>query len=290
MKNNRLKPEFIKDAINQEKPVIVSILSGKGGVGKSVIAFNLSDLASKRGLKVVTIDTDWHFGNQHILGNIAPENSLGDILAYPDRASKAAYRINDNWQIIASPSAEENPGNFNKEQFRLFLKQIPELFKNCNLVVIDTPSGVLEIINETARVSNLNLMVINPELTSISDGYGLFKYLNGLGRSVLSGLVVNRVETEIDHQFIYNKFAYLAQKFLNNVPLDGGYLFDDRLVVDSIARQVPISELNPDSETVKNLEGLLAMLLNGGGYKGLITENKKKVDINPETAFADTRK
>ena len=55
---------------------IVSILSGKGGVGKSVIAFNLAEPAAAARSKTLLVDADICCGNQHILANIDPGRGL----------------------------------------------------------------------------------------------------------------------------------------------------------------------------------------------------------------------
>ena len=60
---------------------MISILSGKGGVGKTVIAFNLAERLSTAGLRVLLVDCDFACGNSHILANVRPEYGLGNYLA-----------------------------------------------------------------------------------------------------------------------------------------------------------------------------------------------------------------
>src|SRR5574340_208909 len=66
----------------RERPLrVISVTSGKGGVGKSNVVVNLGLALSQRGLKVLLIDADLGLGNLDILLGLTPRFTLQDALA-----------------------------------------------------------------------------------------------------------------------------------------------------------------------------------------------------------------
>ena len=88
-----------------EKPRIISILSGKGGVGKSVITYNLAAAAAHSGQRCLIIDCDWYFGNIHILANVIPGLNLADVIYDESLLSKAIIPINNRLRLLPSPAS-----------------------------------------------------------------------------------------------------------------------------------------------------------------------------------------
>jgi len=67
-------------AVPQGGPRLVSVLSGKGGVGKSILAFNLAERLAALGLRVLAVDGDVYGGNLHILANRACAVGIGEFI------------------------------------------------------------------------------------------------------------------------------------------------------------------------------------------------------------------
>jgi len=263
-----------------EKPIVVSVLSGKGGVGKSVIAFNLAASAAYLGKQSLILDCDYCFGNIHILANSLPELTLSDVINDENLLREAIVPANDGLHFIASPSSPGPEVQFNQQKLERFLRRVKSLFADYEFIVIDTPTSQLEIINLSASVSDVNLIIVNPELTSIADGYGLFKYLTASGDNNPACLFVNRVKDGTDYEYVYQKFSALCECFLKKVPLDGGYLIDDKTVIDSVEHQKSLIENAPDSVPTEQLLKLCKFLTDGMLNGSVPARIKKKISIN----------
>ncbi|UCD94042.1 MAG: AAA family ATPase [Candidatus Zixiibacteriota bacterium] len=290
MMNNRLKSLGFLDENENHRPTVVSVISGKGGVGKSVLAFNLAAVMAYGGLKSLIIDCDWNFGDQHVLTNVIPELTLADIVRNENLTYEATIHVKENLHLIASPASDRSGVEFSRNRLARLLEEIRGWFGEYHFIILDTPSGNLDIIRPTSLVSDLNLIVINPELTSIADGYGLFKFLMKSKNEIPACIFINRVDCETDYEYVYQKFTLLAGRFLGRVPLDGGYLLDDRHIVDSVAKQKPVVEISSDSPAVRQLNRLCKILTSLGPTADRRKELKNISSINSKTALAEIRK
>jgi len=288
MTNNRIKNIMLNESAGESSPIVVAVLSGKGGVGKSVIAYNVAAIIAHGGHRCLIIDCDWNFGNQHILANIVPRITLTDLI-HDVGTHKYAAEINERLHLIAAPSAGETVEPYNNENFARFLGGMKEQLGDYDYIILDTPSGVIDIIALAAGASDFNLIIANPELTSIADTYGLFKYLIHSNSRISAHILLNRVDCEEDYRYVYEKLTFLTQRFLDRIPFDAGYLLDDRHVIESVAKQKSLIEIYPDSAAVRHLSKLCKILTGQGVFGGMHKETTERANINKEITLADIK-
>jgi flagellar biosynthesis protein FlhG len=288
MKNNRLV-SFNNQTQLEKAPFIVSVLSGKGGVGKSVITFNLAALMASQGDRCLIIDADWYFGNQHILCNLVPEHSLIDILNDHASAASSIINVRENLDLIASPSAVQAECDFDGPSFVRFVASMRNLFAQYNFVFIDVASGFSELILLAANGADMNLIVLNPELTSISDGYGLFKYLLKSNRKITAHFLNNRVKETSEYDYIIQKLTVLSQKFLKTIPFDAGYLLEDKLVVESVALQKPLIDLASEGSIIDRFREVAKIINIEKDENMVISRDGLTKYLNSENLLADIK-
>lgn len=286
---NRLESLDISPPLANSQPSVVSILSGKGGVGKTILAYNLAVVLAHEGNRCLIVDCDWNFGNVHILANVFPDLTVAEVMQDETLKGEALISLTKQLDMVASPAAGESTSEFSNHRFTSFLTRIRQLFDRYEVVIMDTPSGSLDIITAAANASDLNIIVINPELTSIADGYGLFKYLVQSNSGILAHIFINRAECETDYEYIYQKFTVLAERFLQRTPLNAGYLLDDRHVIESVAKQRPLIEIDDSSASVKRLSKLCKLLTRERLSRGLRSKPIRQQDINSKKALADIK-
>lgn len=281
---NRLKAEHL--SVNPGVKVI-SFLSGKGGVGKSVLTFNLGERLAAEGYRVLIVDADTACGNLHILANVQCEHSFAEVVSGARRLTKSTCQINNLLDLLPSPnSALDEENQLSKVGLSDLIPRIRSQAVNYDLVLIDHPSGVSNRITETASECDANILVIAPELTSIADGYGLFKRLVTQSRNLDCRLLINRAESEAEAEQVAGKFMAMTERFIGQTPDFAGFVKESRLVKTSVGRQLPMAAIEPQSNDIQSLKDISRRLVQSLkiGLKNHQVENSRELNLRPASA------
>jgi len=235
-----------------KKPFVITVCSGKGGVGKSFLVANLAQSFARDNGAVLIWDADLNFPNQHLLFGVEPAIRLTDIYNGSMDVSAALSSIHDNLFLLADAPALGERRNFNSP---VILNTYNELIEENDLdvLIIDTSSGGSFEMIQCCAISDLVLVVVTDEPTSLLDAYGLIKLLLPYTELNKISLLVNNVIDIEDANFISSRLNLATNKFLN-LKLDVfGYVPYDRLVRLSIIRQELFLQKFPNSEVTKSI-------------------------------------
>ncbi|MCK4302510.1 MAG: AAA family ATPase [candidate division Zixibacteria bacterium] len=244
---------------------LVSLLSGKGGVGKTILGFNLAERMASLGRRVLLVDADFTTGNQHILANVACDLGIAEYADQGLTLEETVTSVSDRLDLLPSIRPPEAAERISGRAAAILIERLRSDSSAYDVVVLDHPSGVSETATVMAHASDIDLLVVIPELTSISDCYGLLKTLLAANRSIDCRLLINRAESENEATYIYQRFAALTEKFLEQRPGYLGYLLEDKSYRLSVASQSPMGSLEPDSAAVRALTQLTEKLASALG-------------------------
>lgn len=261
----------------------LSLISGKGGVGKSIIAFNLAERAASAGRRVLLVDADLRGGNLHILANLACEHGLKDFAAGQMPLAQAVTSVNANLDILAGFPAGEGQVLEKNGAVAQLAQSLRQQAAAYDLVILDHGSGISETAAILASTSDLNLLIVIPELTSIADAYGLYKYLNATHAGITCRLLLNRISSEDEADYIRSNFTTMTDRFLGRTPSFVGIIPEDDSVRQAIARQCPIAQIFPQSIVVQALTRL-GRSLSGQSATVSATDNNPKINLNAAKA------
>ncbi len=240
--HNRLSDRVILRNSSEDSPLIgapaiVSIISGKGGVGKSVIAYNVAIAAGRNGIKTLLVDMNWRLGALHILANANVTHGMEHVVADHGYVRDAVVSIGQNASLLASASVSGSSDWPTSERLAEFIGNCRETLQLYDLILIDTPSGINEQIATVTALSDDFVLTTNPEITSIADSYGMYKWLLSHRLRSSGSLLINRVSGIEEAKDVTARFNTLCERFLGRKPLPLGFLQEDHAVSEAIARQ-----------------------------------------------------
>lgn len=235
-------------AINKTyTPRVISVTSGKGGVGKTNMAINMATSFAARGKKTLLVDADFGLANANILLNIRPTATLEDVL-HSDRRLEEIF-VSSRYGFDLLPSGCGLRTLFNLDSFtqRTLFDRLQETFQQYDYVIYDTAPGIGNHVLDINASAHEIVVVTLPDPMALADTYALIKVLAAEKRQKKFRLIVNRVKNPTVGLEIYRKLGALLDEFLS-ISIDYmGCVPEDAVVGESILTQKPVLALAPRS-------------------------------------------
>jgi flagellar biosynthesis protein FlhG len=146
------------------------------------------------------------------------------------------------------------------EKIQIIKEMLMEI-EGYDLILLDTGAGIAEVVLQFNLLANQNIVVINRELTSLTDAYAMVKVMYQVfGRQSFS-IVVNNIATEREGSSIFKNIDTISRRFLG-FPLNYlGHVLQDDAVPQSVLRQ-EIAILNsPRSRLATNFSQISRAVL-----------------------------
>jgi flagellar biosynthesis protein FlhG len=259
---------------------MVSIASGKGGVGKSVISYNLARVLSES-KKVLLVDGDFQMGNIALLSNIASDFGWTDACNGITEIENCIIKAGDRLDILPSAGAKTEIILPEINALAKSMARLREMLENYDLIILDTASGILPQTNLILNAVDKTILITTPELTSLTDTYAIYKILITNNPNFEASLLINREDRMDDIEYIYQKFTAITDQFLEANPSYLGWIPNDEALVDSVATQKSVFDFAPDSKISQQF-----LALAGIPAKSEITKNydRKPLSLSPQGA------
>lgn len=244
-------------------PRIIAVASGKGGVGKTNLVVNLAIALAQAGQRVVIFDADLGMANVDVLLGLVCQYSLYDVLQGTKSIEEVMVQGPAGIRLVPGGSGIQELANIDYYQRERLLAAMKELERDTDVLLIDTGAGISRNVLSFISAADEVIIVLTPEPTSLTDGYGIIKVMSKYHLHSEVYFVVNRVSSLKEATQTINKVETVIQKFLqiNARPL--GYIFDDKVVSKAVMKQEPFVLNYPDSAAATSLRQLAHNLLEG---------------------------
>ena len=208
---------------------VVTVSSGKGGVGKTNLAVNLAIALQARGVRTTLLDLDLGLANADLLCGLNPTGRL-------DRASDDTPL--EDLALLAPGGFRLIPGSVGLSRGSTdgdtrTLGRLHELDACSDLLILDTGAGMGPLVRAALRAADLALLLATPEPTSLADAYALLKVASlsaGSAAQFLPMLVINQCASAHEAQEVHQRIAAVAHRFLGrDFPLLGALPSDPAL-------------------------------------------------------------
>lgn len=222
----------------------ICFISGKGGVGKSNIALNFAIKLQQARNKVLLIDFDIGMGNIDVLLGISSKNTLADLFEKGLPIKEIINSGPKNLDFISGGSGLTNIFTLNNEKKDYFYNQYNNLVRDYDYIIFDMGAGVTDDSMYFILAADECIVVITPEPTSITDGYGMIKHVVKNQPNMPIYVVMNRCQSKTTGRKAVQKFEQVIWQFLKKKIKIIGILPNDQLVPISVMRQMPFVLLN----------------------------------------------
>lgn len=252
--------EKLRNIVKQQKSPrhisrLITITSGKGGVGKSSIAVNLAIAFSRLGKRVIILDADFGLANIEVMLGIRPKYNLADIMFRGKNLSDIITKGPENIGFISGGSGIQELTALTKDQLIYLINKLVELDRMTDIIIVDTGAGITDSVMEFVAASSEVIMVATPEPTSITDAYALLKTLNRKAdfsiEDTVIKMIINRLTPDDNGEEIYDKLSIVANRFLKLKLEYIGSIPMDNTVSKAVMQQKPAICVYPNSKFSK---------------------------------------
>ena len=257
-----------------KKSKIITITSGKGGVGKSNFVVNLAISLVRQGKKVLVFDADIGMGNDDVLMGIYPKHNVLDLINGNLSIEDVIVEGPEGVSLLPGGSGLNNIEDLQQNQRELFLKKI-EMLQGFDYIFIDTGAGISRSVLAFIACSDEVILVTTPEPTSLTDGYSLLKAVNHFKIKNKASIVVNKVLEKKEGEITFSKFKTAVNRFLTLDINYLGYIYDDRKLTISVRNQLPFVIGYPNCDAAKCINVIASKIVGkekqeaGIGVQGL---------------------
>jgi flagellar biosynthesis protein FlhG len=243
------------------KTRIITITSGKGGVGKTNVATNMAIAYAQMGKKVIVIDADLGLANVNVMMNIIPQYNLYHVMRKQKKMSEIILDTEYGIKLIAGASGFSKIANMTEEERNSFISELYTL-SNADIIIIDTSAGVSKNVLGFVAAADEVIIVTTPEPTSITDAYGIIKIIATEvdNLNINLKMIVNRVATAMEGKRVADRMIQIAAQFLNLKVEYLGFIYNDPLVSQSVLRQKPFMIVDPRGKASVCLKHIVARI------------------------------
>ena len=246
---------------------VITVTSGKGGVGKSNMSVNLALQLRKLGKSVLIFDTDFGLANIEVLFGAIPQFNLGDVI-YRDKNIKDVITTGPmDIKFISGGTGIDGLGNLGKEQIQKLVTNLAELDSLADIIIIDTGAGISDSVLDFVMSGSEVVLVTTPEPTSITDSYSLLKAINRNKDYDKSNLrirvAVNKVSSQNEGKALFSKLNVVVQRFLDLSIEYLGAIPMDESIYKAVMQQSPVSLKFPNSKATRAYEDVARIIISG---------------------------
>ena len=226
---------------------VLSVTSGKGGVGKTHTSINLAIQLQKLGNRVLILDADLGLANVNVLLGFKPSKHIGEVLSGKASVKDVLVHHESGIDILPASSGVAELTRLTEEEQENLIQAFDSLSSTYDYLIVDTAAGIGDNVLYFNTAAEDILIVIDREPTSITDAYAVIKVLSQQAGVKSFKVIVNRCPVGNDGKSIFAQLANVTGKFLNVSLKFLGSIQEDSAVREATIRQQPYSELFPSS-------------------------------------------
>ncbi len=234
---------------------IITVTSGKGGVGKSNTSINLACQFKKLGQRVLILDADFGLANIEIMFGTVPKHNFCDLIYQGKNITDIITWGPMDIGFISGGSGIAGLSNLSQDYLNYIIQNLAKLDVIADIVIIDTGAGISDAVLDT-------------------DSYSLLKALNRHPRFLREDskikVIANKVSSDTEGETMYNKLNTVVNRYLKLPITYLGAIPQDYHLEDAVMQQKPVSMQSPRSKSALAYEKMAYALMDKEYDKSLV--------------------
>ncbi len=255
----------LKNQVYKPNARVITVTSGKGGVGKSNVAVNLAVQMQKLGKKVIVFDADFGLANVEVMFGAVPQYHLGDVIYHGKNIADIITEGPLGIGFVSGGTGVAGLNDLTKEQVISLTKSLQALDRKADVILIDTGAGISSHVLEFVLVSPEVLLVTTADPSALTDAYSLLKAAYRDPRfqrqETKISVLVNRAGSEDEGRMVFEKLSSVVGQFLEGELCYAGSIPQDRMLERAVRQQKTVSLDAPAAKSSRAFEALTASIL-----------------------------
>ena len=230
-----------KESISRKTPRVLAITGGKGGVGKTSLAVNLAIALSRNGSKVCLFDADTGLANINVMLGMHPAYTLEHLFTGEKSIQDIVMEGPEGIQIIPGASGFAQCVELDVGQQQRLVSSVQALEPHYDYMLVDTAAGIAPTVLHFIAASQVAVVVVTPEPTSLTDAFSLVKVLKRRGYRRKIQVVVNMSPNSSQAEKVYRRFSHAVDKYLSLKTEYLGSIWMDESMRTAVTLQRPVA-------------------------------------------------
>ncbi len=244
------------------RPILpaMAFTGGKGGVGKTCLAVNTSVQLAALGLRPLLVDWDLGLANADVLLDQQPEHTLFDVIAERRLPVSEIIAPVHGVGLLPAASGVQELTRLSDAQLDGLLAELGRVASDYDCLVFDTAAGIAREVIAALAVSRVQVVVVTPDPTSLTDAYALIKVLTTTSDGPTDiRVIANQVADQDEAMRVFNRLRKVVAGYLDTDIRLLGHLSRSRALADSIRARRPLA-LQPDTSFSRELQPMTRKL------------------------------